>query len=549
MTTNYVAASRQRKRLIVCCDGTWMNSDYGFARSRLFGKKGTLQIPSNVTRISRCFKRRCADGTLQIISYESGVGSGSNALDSITGGAFGAGLGERVREVYLYLCANFVDGDEIILVGFSRGAFTARSVAGMIGKLGLLTREGIEHFYPIFKDMQNWQKYDYEDPFPDIPFRNKPKGPAADGEYRFRLEKLGLTRVYQNTNQLITVKAIGVWDTVGSLGIPKIPWLEKLGWHDTALSDRIEHAFQALALDETRASFSPAVWERPRRDRLHTDLRQVWFPGNHGNCGGGWDDQGIANCSLAWMMDQFASIGVEFDLPSLKRIVEHTDDFYEFADPQSGAEKKKTKKKKKNRRKRYVQWASDAIYERNRPFRPWSLGAIQKAPGFLFSISGDTTRTPGMYRQVDPKTSQSRDKFLQDTNERVHSSVRVRLACQGLGLNDRAIWTCAALADWKLKRAIFEMDDEEGYNDERPCRGGWIWRYVGAARNAPRQRVMMEEPLGPYERYLLDLTGGTPNVFEYAARRASRGSRSKRRRSRSERPRRSSQQSISPYMH
>ncbi|KAG6312323.1 hypothetical protein E4U22_001869, partial [Claviceps purpurea] len=146
-------------------------------------------------------------------------------------------------------------------------------------------------------------------------------------------------------------------------------------------------------------------------------------------------------------MDQFASIGVEFDLPSLKRIVEHTDDFYEFADPQSGAEKKKTKKKK-NRRKR--------------PFRPWSLGAIQKAPGFLFSISGDTTRTPGMYRQVDPKTSQSRDKFLQDTNERVHSSVRVRLACQGLGLNDRAIWTCAALADWKLKRAIFEMDDEEG---------------------------------------------------------------------------------------
>lgn len=248
------------------------------------------------------------------------------------------------------------------------------------------------------------------------------------------------------------------------------------------------------------------------------------------------------------MMDQFASIGVEFDLPSLKRIVEHTDDFYEFADPQSGAEKKKTKKKK-NRRRRYVQWASDAIYERNRPFRPWSLGAIQKAPGFLFSISGDTTRTPGMYRQVDPKTSQSRDKFLQDTNERVHSSVRVRLACQGLGLNDRAIWTCAALADWKLKRAIFEMDDEEGYNDERPCRGGWIWRYVGAARNAPRQRVMMEEPLGPYERYLLDLTGGTPNVFEYAARRASRGSRSKRRRSRSERPRRSSQQSISPYMH
>lgn len=70
-------------------------------------------------------------------------------------------------------------------------------------------------------------------------------------------------------------------------------------WHDTALSDRIEHAFQALALDETRAPFSPAIWERPLKSGLKTDLRQVWFPGNHGNCGGGWDDQGVANLTLA----------------------------------------------------------------------------------------------------------------------------------------------------------------------------------------------------------------------------------------------------------
>lgn len=94
MMANYIAAPRHRKRLIVCCDGTWMNRDYGFARSHLFGKRGTLQVPSNVTRISRCFKRRCTDGTLQIISYESGVGSGGNSIDSITGGAFGAGLTE-----------------------------------------------------------------------------------------------------------------------------------------------------------------------------------------------------------------------------------------------------------------------------------------------------------------------------------------------------------------------------------------------------------------------------------------------------------------------
>jgi uncharacterized protein (DUF2235 family) len=75
--------------------------------------------------------------------------------------------------------------------------------------------------------------------------------------------------------------------------------LSTFKWHDTNLSDRIEHAFQALALDETRPPFQPAVWERLPENRYTTDLRQVWFPGNHGNIGGGWEDQGIANCTLA----------------------------------------------------------------------------------------------------------------------------------------------------------------------------------------------------------------------------------------------------------
>ncbi|KID90967.1 peptidoglycan binding domain containing protein [Metarhizium guizhouense ARSEF 977] len=516
MAAEYATTGRQKKRLIVCCDGTWMNSDYGFSKSSPFSKKGTLQVPSNVTRISRCFKRRCADGTLQIISYESGVGSGSNTLDSITGGAFGTGLAERVREVYAYLCANYMDGDEIFLVGFSRGAFTARSVSGMIANLGLLTREGVEHFYPIFKDMQNWENEDYVDPFPSVPFRDKPKGAHADVEYRARLEKMGYTRVYQKDNNLIKVK----------------------GWHDTALSDRIEHAFQALALDETRTPFSPAVWERPRREGLRTvDLRQVWFPGNHGNCGGGWDDQGIANATLAWMMDQMTSIGVEFDTPSLKRVVEQTFDFYES--PEAHNQKKDRSKLK--------QWAVDPIYDNNKPLRPWALGSIQKVGGVLYALSGDTIRTPGMYKQVDPKTSACRESYLQDTNEKVHSSVRVRLACEGLGLNDESVWTCQALSDWKLKRAIFEYDEEvhhykpyDRYRD-RPSREGWIWKYVGSEKNAPGQRIMPEEPLGPYERYVLEISGGSPNVYDYADRRANRS----KRRSRSERSRKALRQGAS----
>lgn len=130
---------------------------------------------------------------MQVIEYESGVGTGSNALDALTGGAFGLGLSERVRQVYSFLCANYCDGDEIILIGFSRGAYTVRSVAGMIADLGLLTREGVEHFYPIFKDMENWMNDKYKDEFPNLPFEHKPKGEDAAEKYRAKLEKVSLS--------------------------------------------------------------------------------------------------------------------------------------------------------------------------------------------------------------------------------------------------------------------------------------------------------------------------------------------------------------------
>ena len=91
---------------------------------------------------------------------------------------------KSIRTAYSFLCANYVDGDEIILIGFSRGAFTARSVAGMIGDIGLLTRLGMEFFYPIFKDMENWRTPSYRDPFPGLPFDNKPQGDNAEEGYR-----------------------------------------------------------------------------------------------------------------------------------------------------------------------------------------------------------------------------------------------------------------------------------------------------------------------------------------------------------------------------
>lgn len=148
--------------------------------------------------------------------------------------------------------------DEIFLFGFSRGAFTARSIAGLIGGVGLLTKAGLPSLAEVFKDFENRENPNYQPATPDSPFPNKPS--ASDPRYEEELEKRDLTRLD------IEIKVVGVFDTVGSLGIPRIPWLERLHlqtrstkeylFYDTNLNNRIQNAFQALALDEHRASFS-----------------------------------------------------------------------------------------------------------------------------------------------------------------------------------------------------------------------------------------------------------------------------------------------------
>ena len=226
---------------------------------------------------------------------------------------------------------------------------------------------------------------------------------------------------------------------------------------------------------------------------------------------------------LLGMMDQMASVGVEFDAPSLQRVFQQSVEFYQSAhDPSRKGSAK------------LVPWAVSPIYDNNKPIRPWGLGEICKQPSLLYRLSGTTTRTPGMYKQVDPKTQRESSTFLKDTNERVHSSVRVRLACGGLDLNDAAVWKCPSLGNWRLAKTTKKYDDPvprhpswepEGNETafiEHPddsAAGRWVWEYVGdASKGNPneKQRVMIEEPLGPYERYLLKFSGGTPNVYLFA---------------------------------
>src|SRR5689334_10684775 len=137
MDTQAQPARGLHRRLIVCCDGTWNASDAG-------------PSATNVVRMLRCIAPQAENGTPQIVRYHPGVGTG-NPLDHMLGGGLGIGLGPVIRDVYAFLVNNYLPGDEIFLFGFSRGAFTARSVAGLIGAIGLLDRTEMGRFMDAWR--------------------------------------------------------------------------------------------------------------------------------------------------------------------------------------------------------------------------------------------------------------------------------------------------------------------------------------------------------------------------------------------------------------
>lgn len=276
------------KKIIICCDGTWANSD-----------GGEKEVPSNVTRITRAIKSVAKDGTSQIVYYQAGVGGSGSSFEKVVGGGTGAGLLDNVREAYGFLAHNYHPGDTIHLFGFSRGAYTARSVCGLICRLGLLTRLGMDEFYDVYHQIVI--------------------GKLNDESYIADLRtKNGGTLLHSD----VKVTTIGCWDTVGSLGIPTLP-IPLLGnlisgvsareyaFLDTDLSTKVLNAFHALALDDDRAPFSPTLWHK-KSDNTVTNLRQVWFPGVHTNVGGGYADQEIADMTLAWMIEK-TSPWIDFD--------------------------------------------------------------------------------------------------------------------------------------------------------------------------------------------------------------------------------------------
>ncbi len=268
------------KRLILCCDGTWNTADQ---------RQNGTPCPTNVVKLACRIAKR--DGPIsQFIFYDQGVGTG-NVLDRFSGGAFGDGLEDNIHAGYRFLVANYEPGDDLFFFGFSRGAFTCRSIVGMIRKCGILGRAHVNRYH----DANTLYRTDEH---PDDP------GPC---DFRRNYSICG--------GDEIPITLIGVWDTVGSLGIPlrglRAITRREFQFHDTELSGCVRNAFHALAIDEHRAPFEPAVWSyKPKPEQA---VKQLWFCGVHSDVGGGYPQTGLSDITLEWMIEKAGGIGLVFD--------------------------------------------------------------------------------------------------------------------------------------------------------------------------------------------------------------------------------------------
>jgi uncharacterized protein (DUF2235 family) len=267
------------KRLVLCCDGTWNTPDQG---------RGGHPCPTNVTKLALAVADTADDGKEQRVFYHRGVGT--NRRERLSGGVFGFGLSRNVRDTYRFIVENFEPDDELFFFGFSRGAFTARSTAGFVRNAGILRPECADRLDEAY-----------------ALYRNRTAHPRGIESQLFR-------RSYSHETR---ISFIGVWDTVGALGIPLsgLRWVNGFNrrwqFHDTDLSTTVAAAFQALAIDEKRRPFAPAVW-RQQEHAGHQRLEQVWFAGVHCDVGGGYRDAALADISLLWMAGRAQSCGLTF---------------------------------------------------------------------------------------------------------------------------------------------------------------------------------------------------------------------------------------------
>jgi uncharacterized protein (DUF2235 family) len=291
------------KRLVLFFDGTWNTPDDNGDED---GNTNT-----NVFRLCDAVWTRDVDNTVQQTWYDKGVGT--DWYNRLSGGLAGVGLSRNICQGYQHLAKEYEVGDEIFLFGFSRGAYTARSLVGLVRNCGILKEADEKLVHEAYQI-----------------YRTRDEGAESEQAKAFRREAAHPGSV--------EIKCLGVWDTVGALGIPvkSFDFFNQhfYQFHDTKLSSIVKNAFQSLAIDEHRREYEATLWQPS--ERMDQRIEQVWFPGAHSNVGGGYKNDILADVTLAWMMDRAESCGLALDpqkrpqLGELHWIQDLRDSFAEF---------------------------------------------------------------------------------------------------------------------------------------------------------------------------------------------------------------------------
>lgn len=358
-TTGASTTSRpQPVRIVLALDGTWENQaavssawKFGSPTSRPQSSDWYTN-PALLALSIPPLSRPDSNGKQwrQVCFYQSGIGSGQvSLLGRLVSGATGIGLKEKVQEAYAFLVENYQEGDEIAIFGFSRGAYTARCISGFIAWAGILQKCASK---PLVDGRAINESIYFNDIF-DAYSKRKPDDPASIRQAAEVLHNLvgrwpstgsdAVSTADQlaqqqkvngkgSTDTAMTIKAeliaedgapktddvtvpppvkvLGVWDTVGALGVPGFfPESTLFEFFDPGLSANVAHAFQALALGEDRRDFMPTLWYKPwpsqetARQKGQV-LKQVWFSGAHSNVGGSNAYHGLSDITLAWMVAQ-----------------------------------------------------------------------------------------------------------------------------------------------------------------------------------------------------------------------------------------------------
>ncbi len=259
------------KNIVILSDGT--------------GQEGGIGHNTNIYKLFNVLESRTKD---QVVYYDPGLGTHDTGR---LGMLAGFGISKNIKDCYQFLFENYQSGDQIFLIGFSRGATTVRSLSSFIHYFGILPESRpklIDQAYGIYKIKDEKRRKEKAEQF-----------------------------IEKHHTMWTRIKFLGCFDTVAALGAPfkslsaildRVPFFRHQ-FHNLTLSESVEHAYHALAVDDERKTFHPALWNPEIKD--YQTLRQVWFPGMHTDVGGGYREHQLSDIPFIWMYDKAVSCGMK----------------------------------------------------------------------------------------------------------------------------------------------------------------------------------------------------------------------------------------------